>query len=479
MNDDEAQAVPGGPPFDRRRFLAGAISLGVAGTVLSACSSSSSPEPIGKGPARLPNFPLGAAASASSKPVPITLWHSMTSANLTALSQITSSFNSSQHDVHVSLVNQTSYPDTLTLYTAALSGGVLPDLVQIESSDLQLMIDSQSIVPAQSAVDADKYSLSDFLPAALNYFRVNGVLWAIPFNISSQVLYYDKAAFARAGLDPERPPTTLQELRAACQRVVSTRTEKYGMSLKLTPSTFEEWIAMGGGLLVNHENGRSGRATSAAFGGALGRSLFSWWAGMLDSKLAQATPATSYDDLFAVGNRISPMTIETSAALGTVVFLLSSGQYSDVKLGVGPMPGPSGQGGGVFVGGAGMYMVNHSSPERQDAAWQYAKYLVSPEQQAVWAAATGYVPVRKSSVAFPVITERWARLPGFRVAYDQILASPVTPATAGAVAGPSTQVDNAVQAGLTALSSGGAPGASLAEAVRSADDAIASYNARL
>ncbi len=479
MNDDRAQALPGGPPIDRRRFLAGAISLGVAGTVLGACSSSSPPASGRERSTSLAAFPLGAAASARSKPVPVTFWHSMTSANLTALSRITSSFNASQHDVHVSLVNQTSYTDTLALYTAALSGGVLPDLVQIESSDLQLMIDSRSIVPAQSAVDAERYSLSDFLPSVVNYFRVDGLLWAVPFNVSSQVLYYDKAAFSRAGLDPQKPPTTLQELRSASQRVVSTRTEKYGMSLKLTPSTFEEWVAMGGGLLVNHENGRSGRATSAMFGGELGRSLFSWWAGMLDSKLAQATPATNYDDLFAVGNRIAPMTIETSAALGTVVFLLSSGQYSDVKLGVGPMPGPSGPGGGVFVGGAGLYMVNHSPPERQDAAWQYAKYLVSPEQQAEWAAATGYVPVRKSSVALPVITERWASLPGFRVAYDQILASPATPATAGAVSGPSTQVDNAIQAGLTALSSGAAPGASLAEAVRTADDALASYNARL
>ncbi len=149
-----------------------------------------------------PAFPLGAAANAKSKPVAITFWHSMQSANLTALQDMTRAFNASQPDVSVALVNQDSYTDTLTLYTAALSGGTLPDVVQMETADLQLMIDSQSIVSAQAAIDADHYDLSDFLASTVDYFKVGGVIWAMPFNISSQVLYFDANAFTKAGLDP-------------------------------------------------------------------------------------------------------------------------------------------------------------------------------------------------------------------------------------------------------------------------------------
>ena len=72
----------------------------------------------------------------------------MTSANLATLVNLTDRFNSSQHDVHVSLVNQNSYTDTFTAYTAALSGGTLPDVVQMQTTDLQFMIDSRSVVPA-------------------------------------------------------------------------------------------------------------------------------------------------------------------------------------------------------------------------------------------------------------------------------------------------------------------------------------------
>jgi len=445
----------------------GAVLLGAC----SASSPSSSPSTTGT-----KAFPLGAAARAKSKPVSITLWHSMQSANLTALESMTRSFNSSQSDVHVNLVNQDSYTDTLTLYTAALSGGNLPDVVQMESSDLQLMIDSQSIVSAQSAIDADHYDLSDFLASTIDYFRVDGTLWALPFNISSQVLYFDVKAFEKAGLDSTSPPRTLSDLESAAQKIVTSGTEKYGMSLKLSPSTFEEWLAMDGQPLLDNGNGRTSRATSVDFDNAVGKSIGSYYEHMYSAKLAQPTSATTYDNLFAIANRIAPMTLETSAALGTVVSLL--GGYPDVKLGVGPMPGPVATG-GIFVGGAGMYMVNRSSPEHQDASWQYIKFLVSAPQQATWAAASGYIPVRKSSLTQSVLAARWAQIPAFKVAYDQILASPQSVATTGPVCGVEDDVDNAVQDALTAISNGTAYSSALSQAASTANQAISSYNSRL
>ncbi len=428
--DEGGRPHPSDRKVDRRRFLAG--GAGLAGAALLGACSTSSPKSGGTPTTKAPPFPLGAAAGAKSKPVAITVWHSMQSANLTALQNMTRAFNSSQADVTVSLVNQDSYTDTLTLYTAALSGGSLPDVVQMETSDLQLMIDSQSVVSAQAAIDADHYDLSDFLASTVDYFEVGGVIWAMPFNISSQVLYYDANAFTKAGLDPGSPPTTLADLQTAAQKIVSSGAQKYGMSLKLSPSTFEEWLAMAGQPLLNNGNGRTARATSVVFDGTEGKTIASYYQQVYSAKLAQPTSATTYDNLFAIANRIAPMTLETSAALGTVVSLL--GGYPDVKLGVGPMPGPSATG-GVFVGGAGLYMVSKSSNERQDAAWQYIKYLVEPAQQASWAAASGYIPVRKSAISQSVLQSRWSKIPEFKVAYDQILASPQSAATAGPVSG--------------------------------------------
>jgi sn-glycerol 3-phosphate transport system substrate-binding protein len=462
--------------FGRREFLGGVALLGASGAALAACGSPSSSK-ASTSTTSLPSFPLGAAAKASSKPVQITLWHSMTSANLTTLTAMTNQFNSSQSDVHVNLVNQNSYTDTLSAYTAALSGGTLPDIVQMQTTELQFMIDSESIVPIQSAVDADHYDFSDHIPSVVEFFRVKGVLYAMPFNVSSNVLYYDKKAFTAAGLDPSSPPTSLNALRAAAEKIVSSGTEKYGMSLKVTDSDFELLLALADGELVNNDNGRSARATAVSFDDAKGKAIFEWWGGMLDDKLAQPTSNTTYDNLFAIGNRIAPMTWETSAALGTILSVLNS--YPQVGLGIGPFLTPSSSGGGVFIGGAGMYMVSKSPPERQDATWQYLKFLNEPVQQATWAVGTGYIPIRKSSTTLPAVAKAWNAVPGYRVPYDQILASPVDPATAGAVAGPFNQVSNDINNAITSLASGVHPDTALAQCANACNQAISSYNSRL
>ncbi len=462
--------------FGRRDLLAGMLSIGVSGAVLAACSSSSTV----KSRSTVPSFPLGAASRAKSKPVEITVWQGMGATNGKPLVYLTNQFNASQSDIHATVVDQNNYTSLLTTYTAALSGGTLPDIVQMETSDLQLMIDSDSAVPVQSAIDAERYSLSDYVPSAVNYFRVDDVLWALPFSISGEVLFYNKVAVEKAGLDPNDPPATLDELRTWAEKIVSTNTEKYGMSLKLTPSTFEEWMAMGGQTITNHENGRNGRATAATFDDSFGRSLFTWWNDMVKDKIAQTTSATSYDDLFAIESQIAPMTIETSAAIGAAIYFLQSKPNPALALGIGPLPGPSSRNGGVFVGGSGLYIVKlRSTPERQDAAWQYIKYLMQPSSQAYWAAQTGYIAVRKSAVSQPTLVQAWDSYPEYRVAYEQILASPANPATAGYVSGASTGIDNAIEAGLTALSSGTSPAAALAQAARSANSAISQYNSRV
>lgn len=470
-----------GVPLSRRRFLelAGLAGLALpAGAALAACAGGSG-SGGGGGSGGKGTFPIGAAARASQKPVKITLWHSMSAANLTTLDTLTNQFNGSQRDVHVGLVAQTGYPATLSAFTAALSGGGLPDLLQMETTDLQLMIDSESIVPVQSAVDAEHLDLSDFLPSTLDYFRVGGALQAMPFNISTQVLYFDQGAFRRAGLDPADPPTTLDSLRSACSQIVSRGTEKYGMSIKLTASNVEQWIALGDGLLLDPANGRQTRATSAAFGSSLGRSVFEWFGEMVSGRLAQATGSTSYDNLLGIPSKVAPMTLETSAALGTVSNLLARNQFPGVVLGVAAMPGPKAPGGGVVVGGAGLYLVSASPADRQDAAWQFVKYLTSPAAQATWAAGTGYLPVRRSAVQTATLQRAWTAVPGYKVAYDQLAASAATVATAGAVSGALPDVENAIVDALTAISNGTAVGAALGQAVSTSNTAISSYNGRV
>src|SRR5712691_10183328 len=128
-------------------------------------------------------------------------------------------------------VNQTGYDDTFTKFKAGLGSGDLPDLVQLQDTSLQLMIDSRAVLPAQACVDAEKYDLSDHIARVIDYYTVKNVLWPMPFNVSNLVLLYNKQAFTRAGLDPEKAPGTFDEVRAASEKIVASGAAKVGLAL--------------------------------------------------------------------------------------------------------------------------------------------------------------------------------------------------------------------------------------------------------
>jgi len=425
--------------------------------------------------------PVGAAKKASGKPVELTFWHAMNRELETTLEKLTDQFNASQNDVKVTLVNQVSYSALFDKYKAALGGGDLPDLVQFEDTALQSAIDSQSVLPVQACVKADKYSLKDFIARTIDYYTVEGTLIGMPFNVSNPVLYYNKQAFEKAGLDPEKPPTTLEGIKEASQKLVDAGVTTKGYSIKLDPWYLEQWLAKAGKTYVNKGNGRKSRATATTFDNATGVEVATFLKDMVDSGLAVNTgkPEGNIDNMLAIGNDNAAMTIDTSANLGTVTQVLGSGQFPNVTIGVAPMPGPTGKG-GVLVGGAALYIVKEAAKEKQDAAWQYIKYLVAPEQQATWGAGTGYVPLRKSATKLPAIQELWSTKPYFKVAYDQLVTGVNNDATAGPVIGPYQAIREVVIDELTAmLTQDKSAKSAVKTAAQKGNAAIEEYNSRV
>jgi sn-glycerol 3-phosphate transport system substrate-binding protein len=421
------------------------------------------------------------ALNQASKPVQITFWHSMTRANETTLQKLTDAFNSSQTDVKVNLVNQIDYVQTFSKYKAGLASGDLPDIVQLQETEQQQMIDTQTVLPASVCAKADKYSFSDFLPRIIGYFTVQGTQYAMPFNNSGPVLYYNKKAFTAAGLDAAKPPTTLDEMRSAAEKLKANGVEA-PLGLKTEPGYFEHWRAMADKLYVNNNNGRKARATKTVFNDATGTQIFTWMSGMVKDGLATTNAdlgTGNFDNLLGIRSGSHAMAIDTSAALGTISSVLSAGNDPNIDLGVAPMPGPSHQG-GVLVSGGALYMVNKSKPEKQAAAWKYLKFLDEPANITTWAIGTGYIPIRKSSAASSEMTAYWAQNPTYKVAYDQLLNGPTNAATSGSVIGQYTGVRDAVRdAENSMFLQGKDPKTALKDASTNATTAIQDYNSKL
>jgi len=432
------------------------------------------------GAASLPACPLK-ALSQTKGPVSITFWESMTRANATTLQEITNAFNSSQSKVHVTLVAQASYDDTWQKYTAGLTNGQLPDIVQLEDQRTQAAIDTNSFLPVQSCMNASKYSTSDFLARPLAYWKVNGVQEALPFAVSNPLVYYNKLAFQKAGLNPNDPPTTLPQLVTDAQKLKAAGS---GMGLKLDPWHLETWLATANQLFVNHQNGRAGRATKAAFNSPTALQIFTDLDQLVRSGDATTNPSSGpsdYDNLLGIGSGKYGMSIDTSAALGTISQVLNSGQYPNVQLGIGAFPVLSSSiAGGIEPGGSGVYLPDKVPAVDQAAAWQYMQWIDNTQSQATWAAGTGYIPIRKSSTQTATVQHLWTVTPGYKIAYNQLSNGVNDIATSGSVIGPYADVRTDILNAEQSMFAGSlTPKAALAQAASSVNATVATYNQRL
>jgi sn-glycerol 3-phosphate transport system substrate-binding protein len=421
-------------------------------------------------------------------PVSITFWHSLTAANQNTLQALVESFNSSQNEVTVNLVFQGTYDDSLNKFLASSGrASELPAIIQIEEASTQLMIDSKEVTPVQDFIDSDNYDLSNFEARVLDYYRVGDRLYSMPFNLSGPVLYYNKNDFREVGLDPEKPPQTLEDVKAYSEKLLqkdsSGNITRSGIALDVMPWHFEEMLAKAGALYVNNGNGREGRATEALFNGPEGKAIFEWWADMVKSGLAfnvGRNPSFA-DGLLAIASGRASMTITTSAALRSIFDVIEAGGGKSVELGVGPMPGPQSTDGGITVAGASLWIVKARPEAEQEAAWKFLKFLVEADQQATWYGGSGYFPIRRDALDKPAAQAAEAKYPYLRVAPQQLQEGARNRATQGPILGPFSKIRSEVIA--TAIESmiltDTPPDEAIDNAAREATQLIKDYNARV
>ena len=473
-----------GPSMSAKRVHVVLATLVVLSFAACGGSSTKGGQPSSGGTAKGAVNPADCGLDAfakAAKPVEVKFWHEMSRANADWLVQTTNAFNRAQHDVHVTLVQFPNYQDLLTKYLAGLSTKDLPDLFHPEDTTVQRLIDSQSVVPVQACVDADHYPLDALLPRATAYFSFQHVLYGMPWSLSNPVLWYNRTAFTKAGLDPNKPPQTLQQLKEYSQKIVASGAAKHGIALRVEPYIFEFLNAKSGGTLVNNGNGRDARATAATIDAPVAREIWPWWDDMVRSGLALNTggATSNIDHMLAVGNGDAAMTMEASGVLGTVKQVLEAGQYKSVKIGTAPLPSVRG-GGGVPVGDGSLWITKAASLEKRAGAWQFVKYLASAEQQAAVAVEGGFAPIRADATRVPALAQRWAAEPIYRVSYDQLTTGAEDASTAGSLIGDYQGVRDAVKDGLLSMLTGGlSPEAALQKAQREADAAIKAYNDRL
>lgn len=425
---------------------------------------------------------LGAASLVSAQsPVEIQFWHAMSGNNGQAVTDLVAAYNASQSDVVVIEQSKGGYQDTLNAVIQAAGAGEGPNIAMIFDLGTPLAIDSGFFLPLEDALTPEQleHVKGDVMAPLINYFTIGGKLHSLPWNNSTPLYYYNKDMFAAAGLDPEVPPTTWQEIEETCATLMEAQVAPYCISMQVYGWYHEQWMALQGQELVDNGNGRADRATETNLTSDASRAIVEWWDRLNDAGYWVYT-GKLHDNQGA--NQIfnaqqAAMIVESTGAMRGFLTAAEEGGY---ELGAGFFPANADvDREGVIIGGASLWLGAGQPQEELDASVDFLMWLHEPEQMAVWHQRTGYMPITLSSQELLDSQGYFDENPLLRTAVDQLAAGAVTPATAGAIMGPFPQIREIVETAIQNVTNGEDIDAMLENAKAEADALIADYNSRL
>ncbi len=443
-----------------KKLAAGALALGLAVGGLTACGSKDDSSKV--------------TSAGANGPVTVEFWHSMTGAvNGPMLNQIIADYNKTNgKKITVKGVFQGNYDEAIAKYKAAAQTNSTPALMQTYDIGTRFMIDSGTIKPVQDFIDAEKYDVSDLQPNIAGYYTVDKKLYSMPFNTSMPVFYYNKDVFKKAGLDPDKPPTTLAEITKDAQAIKKAGAAKYAFTSAIYGWFVEQEIAANGNLYCSPDNGRNGVATQMSFDNPAAVQFLQWWKSMINEGLSINNGRDTSQNQTTFSSGASAMILESTGVLGQFV------KTSSFNVGVGYYPKIAPSESGPIIGGASLWIggKGHSAAE-QAAAWDFIKYLSTPKVQAKWSLATGYFPISKAALKEPDLAAYYKKVPQYKVAVDQLAATKLSPATQGCAAGVMPQARKAVEDALEkVLTTNADPQQTLAAAQKDITSQLADYN---
>jgi sn-glycerol 3-phosphate transport system substrate-binding protein len=284
----------------------------------------------------------------------------------------------------------------------------------------------------------------------INYYSLDGKFYSMPFNSSTPVMYYNKDAFEAAGLDPENPPATFEEIVEASKAIGEANDGMKGFALQAYGWLWEQLLANQGALLLNNDNGRSGTATEIGWTEEEGKSILNWVKQMVDDETF-ANYGTNGDNMvagFLAGD--VAMFLQSSASARDVI------DNADFEVGIAFLPHPADkEREGVVIGGASLWMIDGKPEEETKAAWEFMKFLQTPESQGKWHVGTGYFAINPDAYETQVVKDAWDEMPQLQVTVEQLQSTKSSYATQGALMDMLPQGRKIIETALETIYSGG------------------------
>ena len=401
----------------------------------------------------------------------ISFWHSMGGVNGQAIDTLVQKFNDeNEYGITVEAEYQGSYDDALNKLKSAQIGNMGADLVQVYEIGTRFMIESGWIVPMQSMVNADEYDTSVLESNLEAYYTINDMLYSMPFNSSTPLMYYNKDMFDAAGIT--EIPDSLESIAQIGDKLLDSGAQEV-MSLGIYGWFFEQFIGKQGLEYANNGNGRTEAATAVAFDeNGAAANILNEWKNLYDLGYAPNVGKGGDAGLADFSAGKSAITLGSTASLKQIL------QDVDGKFEVGTAYFPkvkSTDEGGVSIGGASLWALDNNDPKKLRATWEFVKFLISPESQAFWNAETGYFPVNVDAHDEDVFKENIEKYPQFETAIDQLHDS--APQYAGALLSVFSEARAIVESEIESMLNGNETVDEAVDSMASQiNDAIEEYN---
>ena len=315
--------------------------------------------------------------------------------------------------IDVSPVYAGNYGETLTKAVTAIRAGAGPHFSVLLAAEMHSLSDMDILVSLYDiGLDAEgKKWLEGFYPAFMANSHAQGKTWSVPFQRSTSINYYNKAAFQDSGLDPENYPKTWAELGAAAEKLVkrdpSGRVSRWGIKIASDLGS-AQWSF---GALANQAEHTlmNAAGTEVYFFHPKAIEALSFWRDL--AARHKATP-----DGISNWAQLSPDFLEGNAAIiqhttGNLTNVRAKAQF---PLGVAGLPGKNGA--RTVVGGGNLYFFKNASPAERAAALRFARWISTPERAADWSMRTGYIATSPAAYDTQIMKDFTVKVPAANVA---------------------------------------------------------------
>jgi sn-glycerol 3-phosphate transport system substrate-binding protein len=413
------------------------------------------------------------AGPAFAEPTELQWWHAMTAINLERVNKLAADFNALQTEYKVTPVYKGSYPETMTAAIAAFRAGAPPHIVQVfEVGTATMMAAKGAVKPVyQLMADAgEPFDPQNYLPTVTGYYSTaDGKMLSLPFNSSTAIVYWNKDAFTKAGLDPEKPPKTWPETFAVAKKLKAGGANCAVVPAWITWTQIEQFDAWHNLPLATKANGLDGPDAELVFNTpTMAKHI---------TTLAEAIK----DKSFEYGGRTNEA--EGRFISGDCAMIqTSSGFYGNVKtnakfaFGMTELPyypDIAGAPQNSIIGGASLWVMGGKKPEEYKGIAKFFSYLSRTDVQRENHEVTGYLPITKAAYEATKAAGFYEKNPGREIPLLQLAGKSPTENSRGLRLGNLVQIRDVIAEDLEGVFAG------KSEPKAALDDAVARGNAIL